>query len=49
MKTSRCASSLRFSRAVVAREFGQRPKTIQLSFALDAGTTAQAMAPNAAR
>jgi hypothetical protein len=37
------------TRAVVAREFGQTPKTIDLSFTLDAGTTAQAMAPNAAR
>jgi hypothetical protein len=30
------------TRAVVAREFGQTPKTIQLSFDLDAGTIAQA-------
>jgi hypothetical protein len=30
------------TRTVVAREFGQTPKTIQLSFDLDAGTIAQA-------
>jgi hypothetical protein len=32
----------------IAKEFKQTPKTILLSFALDAGTTAQATAPTAA-
>jgi hypothetical protein len=37
------------TRSVVSKEFGQTPKTIQLSFELDAGTTAQAAAPDVAR
>jgi hypothetical protein len=36
------------TRATVAREFGQVPKTIQLSFDLDAGTIAQAEPTRAA-
>lgn len=36
------------TRAVVAREFGQTPKTIQLAFDLDAGTIAQAETSRAA-
>lgn len=36
------------TRAVVAREFGQVPKTIELSFTLDAGKTAQAETSRAA-
>lgn len=36
------------TRTAIAKEFKQTPKTILLSFALDAGTTAQATAPTAA-
>ena len=36
------------TRTAVTTEFKQTPKTILLSFALDAGTTAQATIPNAA-
>ena len=36
------------ARTAVTKEFKQTPKTILLSFALDAGTTAEAVAPHAA-